>query len=510
MFERVKKLFSGVLSDRFPAETSSSKITSSRRVTNKLVEYVVNLSRFDTMQEEDIYEQLWAWEPEVGGAIDRMSTLVGQSFRGFILKDDTNQEGEKVKANDTLAKKMIEDANKIGENIKVPGLLETYAELTYMHGNTYILVGDRLQLITLPNKYITLVPDIETIGKTDVDVLMEANYLVLNEQSTTTFNVGKKAVTSVAKYPMEKIRHIKYKDTPYFIKDTLGRTTYGLYSISPIQRTILAVWQKRQTSIIDILWRWRNVPREHHSIDSSVFNLANYSGSNADRLKAAKADAEAYMGEYKTMLEAQQPDQGYITLDTISINPALQSKRSTQYMQTNELIKQLDDKIWSALNIPESVVSGKSGGSYASELVVSNYVTEKAIQLADKIKPVILENVRERLKMINSSYPVDRLDMKLELVMATSKLEIFRQAAIMATLDSFTRDEIRDLLEYESLTEEQLDKIITSGRAKTTGDVNRDVGGMDPNVPQPPDTSHSGAQHKQDTADMLKRKESPV
>ncbi len=255
--------------------------------------------------------------------------------------------------------------------------------------------------------------------------------------------------------------------------------------------------------IIDIMWRWRNVPREHHKIDSSMFSLDRYTGTKAEKTASAKADAEAAISSYIDKITEQEPDQGYVSLDNTEIG-VIESK--TPHIQTNKLTDQLDSKIWTALNVPESIVSGKSSGSYASELVISSYVTSKVIQLAKKFRPILLDIAIKRIKKIDPSLPYTKLDVKFELIMATSKLEMYRQAAIMASIGMFTDTEIRDMLSYNELTDDQRNNImeyvqvLTNARAGTTlGDVVKDT--MREHPGNPPQSPQSNIQHPSDASD---------
>ena len=38
------------------------------------------------MKQEEVNEQLYKWEPEVGGSIDRIATLVMEAYQGFVIK----------------------------------------------------------------------------------------------------------------------------------------------------------------------------------------------------------------------------------------------------------------------------------------------------------------------------------------------------------------------------------------------------------------------------------------
>lgn len=457
----------------------ASRPVAGKRVTLKLVEFMQNLSNFGDMQDEDILEQLFIWEPEVGGALDKQSTLVAQCYKGPYLKDTD-------KTTDKLETDMLDTARRVCDQMHMADQFELYGEMLPLFGDVFIDIRDPESYKILPNKFITLVEKEEQIGTITAGYIMtQGDILVFNEQLPGQFKLTK-----------DQFIHLKYKDTPLFVLDRKHRWTYGIYSISPVQRAIMSTWQKRQTSIIDTLYRWRIIPREIHSVNSEIFALDQFAGDQQGRLAQAQVEANKYITQYNAAIQDQAPDQGYTVLDTITIS-MLESKTNS-YMKTNELMDQLDGKIWTALNMPESVVTGKNSGSYASELVISNYVSQKAMTLAQKIRPIMLENLRSRLKSINSAFPIDKLDIKLELSMAATELETFRQIAIMGTFTNcFTVSEIRAKAGYQPLTEQQKKEMAEAQQEQMKIEVdkaNQITGAMGKN----PETPQSNSQHKQD------------
>jgi len=432
-----------------------------KAIVSNLIAAIQKISNFDNTNIWDAFENMYAYSSEVGGAIDRFSSLVALAYKGFYLKHTGENPDEKDK-------KLLDLAEKLDENYGFRELFEIIAELLLMYGNVFIHVKKTKsgfpELRILPNKYVTIVDDKDKVNRIDViKTMTRAKFYVVNEGK-----INPTMPTEII--PAREIIHIKYKGTPIFWYDKFGRPTYGLYSISPLMRTIFPEMWKRQTMITDILWRYRNVPREHHIISSDSFNLQNYTGTLQERLQKAKEDAQATIEEYSEMIQSQEPDQGYVTTDKVTIKRIDAS--SGKYAEPNQLIQQMTDYIWMALNIPESVVSGKSRGSYASELVVSSYLTSKVIRVAEKIKVPVLTFVRDTIKAIDESLPVNRLEIKIELVMDTNRMELFRQAAIMADLGVFTTDEIRKLLGYPELKGDPL--VRSKNRplgSKTIGDV---------------------------------------
>ena len=107
-------------------------------------------------------------------------------------------------------------------------------------------------------------------------------------------------------------------------------------------------------------------------------------------------------------------------------------------------------------------------------------MSAKVLQLAKKIRFVILGMIRDRLLLIDPTYPVDIVDIKLELSLAMNKLEAFRQLSLMVAAGVFTQEEIRGIVGYEMLTDEQKEKIVSSGRI-VIGDP-----GAEPEAPEGP------------------------
>jgi len=86
--------------------------------------------------------------------------------------------------------------------------------------------------------------------------------------------------------------------------------------------------------------------------------------------------------------------------------------------------------------------------------------------MGNRIKPVILENMKKRLLLIDPTYPVDKLDIKLELNIAATELETYRQAAIMAELP-FTETEIRESMGYKALRKDQQSELFYTKKQST-------------------------------------------
>ena len=444
--DRVRVFFSAV---RSIWSTNTDKVAANQAITSDLAKFLIDLSNFKDKNESQVIEQIYKMEPEVGGASDRISTMIGEAFKGYILKDVE----EKLEKSE---EEMLAKANDIYEEVDTRDWVEAFADILMMHGNLYTYENPKtLSIEVLPNERITLLDNLNRRQDAGTTVINLVNYLVIDEGENT----------EKIYYPNE-FKITKYKNTPLYAEDNCGRQTYGIYSISPMHRTILPVWRKRQLSIIDILWRAKSVPREHHKFNAEMFNMGNYTGTLDQRRTAARADAESQMKIYADNIKKQAPDMGYVGLDSIDIS--IVEPKGASYMDPNKAVDQLDGQLFIAMTTPRSILAGGGGsagggrGSYATELMVSNYVMMKITQMSRKIKPLILGNVRKRLLRINPAWPVDKLDVKIDLVLANSKLEIFREAAIMGGLGIYTEDELRDFTGYDKMREDQRDHLVNT------------------------------------------------
>jgi len=491
MFEKIKAGFSKLTASFGQnignTSTGSTQIVAQKRITTNLVGQITDLTAFQNMSDNEVYAQFLAWEPEIGGAIDRISTLVAQSVVGCTVKMG--------KEADELETRMLMVANEIMENVCIQNQFEALAEMLMTYGNAYLAINDDNTLTILPTEYVSFVKDESEINNVDNTFIHTyANYLVVNERG---LNIFERKI-----YPKNKFIHIKYKDTPQICTDIMGRRTYGIYAISPLHRTVLSVWWKRQITILDVLARSRSIPREHHSIKADVYSLDKYDGASwAAKRAAAKTDAETMMSTYVRSISEQAADQGYVTLDTVDIKQV--GGEMGAHMEINALISQIEDHIWTALNVPPSTVNGKGAGSYASELVVSNYVSSKVVQIAKKIKPAMLFIIRERLKQIDPAFPVEKLDIKIELTLAASAMEAHRQLAIDVATGLFTEDELREEVGKQPRTETQKPYLPPkTSMGQSTANI---VKGGDERDGNYPDTPESDEAHQRDESNKILR-----
>lgn len=105
--------------------------------------------------------------------------------------------------------------------------------------------------------------------------------------------------------------------------------------------------------------------------------------------------------------------------------------------------------------MPRSIVQGLSSSNYAGELVIYSHANDKINQIAEKISRAILLAMKRKLLVMNKEYPVDLLDVSISYDMSSNPLENAKIAQLMQSMGKFTDDEIRDMMKYKPLTDEQ-------------------------------------------------------
>jgi len=332
-------------------------------------------------------------DPEVRGAIDKLALLTAESFHGY---DPPHPREKEIRWKiQQIAKRVI-----------------IYGDAVYLKNN----------MQPLPMEALTIVENRSQIMDLSAQVY-EANFYVLNELDDNNRQV----------FPRSKILHFRMDETAMPVYDLLGRYTFGVWSISPLETLKSLVLWKHQMLYTDILWRMRNVPREHHKLDLSMFSPDLYSGSIQERISKARQDAKRVLEEYANNVKYLKPDQGYITSKDVEITYV--EPRSTNYRDPNELLNQISDFILSAIGIHPGAVKGKSASSYAGELIVKGYTG----LVAQNLCRVIAEQLDNQL-LGGAREPVCFLELDID------RSERVRQAAILARLGIMTINELRQYL----------------------------------------------------------------
>jgi hypothetical protein len=203
----------------------------------------------------------------------------------------------------------------------------------------------------------------------------------------------------------------------------------------------------------DATWRYRAFPKPHHKIDAASFNTSNFTGTPRSKLEQAQAAAQAAISAHAAAMSEVAPDQPIVTLSTTDVKMVEPS--SATHLDVNGAIEQTTNSIFSAIGMPRSIVQGLSSSNYAGELVIYSHANDKINQIAEKISRAILLAMKRKLLVMNKEYPVDLLDVSISYDMSSNPLENAKIAQLMQSMGKFTDDEIRDMMKYKPLTDEQ-------------------------------------------------------
>lgn len=416
------------------------------------VSYINSITDFSQDTRDEILENLYIYEPTVASAADSFGVMVRDSFKYFSHREVKKPKSlikylkDKFFTTDvSVLEEMISIANEISYDLNMPEIVETLATLLFVKGTVFLRKNKDRSITILPNPNVTVVDTLDRIINPGTNMLgtksyiMEANYLIIDEGLQTQEVLNK-----------DEFIIMKFRDVPLFVEDGKHRNTYGIYSISPLRRALIPIWYKRIAMANDALWRAKSVPREHHQLDAESFSTDHFTGRNKQAAQAAaQAAAASALSAYKESFVSQAPDQAYFTLSSTKIGVV--EPHSTSYMNSNDLIEQMNQETYSAINMPQSVVRGVSSSNYASELIISSYTTTKVKQVANKVMRVMLEVMRERLLDINPNYPVKQLDVKISYVLANSKLENAKIAQVFASMGICYVNELREMNDMDPL-----------------------------------------------------------
>ena len=91
IFKVVREFFSATSGQNIDIASNSSAggVNASTAVTSSLGKFITGLSNFPGMDEREIYEQFYIWEPEVSSTINKTAAMVRSSFNYFTIIDDS-------------------------------------------------------------------------------------------------------------------------------------------------------------------------------------------------------------------------------------------------------------------------------------------------------------------------------------------------------------------------------------------------------------------------------------
>jgi len=385
-------------------------------------------------------------DPELNNAVTRLALLTQFAYKGIVVhvkakmspkEEELQKEAERAVESFgfrerffAIAKHLLRDGDEVF--------------VAHFEDDTGIR-----QIQPLPIAYLTAVEKEEQIGKLDTQIF-GANVYLLNEGS------GNKE----QKFPedeKQKVYHVALDNYGEEITDLKGRFTFGVWSESPLDCLRSRILWKQAILITDILWRYRNVPREVHELDVSMFEPEKFQGESWDaKLQAYQNAVKNLLREHAKAIKKKKVDQGYVVPSGTKIYYA--EPKQVTYTSPNDLIEQINKSIREGMGAYDV-----EAGTYATALVVSSYVVLLPDFMAYKIAKTLLELLKSHLrkKFKYEEELLDKLQIRLSLILDIFRGELVRQLALLTASGTQTLDELREYVGKLPLTDEQIERLKT-------------------------------------------------
>jgi len=448
----------------------------------------------------ELSEEFVDTDPTVGGNADALAMLVQKAYRGPRIKPKVSDKEDDGKPKEKITRKIaiaLEEADDILYQMDFKGMLFSCSVNGFQDGDVILRKLDNMEFEMLPRRYVTALPEkyvTKKNGKLKAtwyerfgtgagnftsafqspimggtagtpEILMKADYYIINEGTESEIVI-----------PKQDIIHIKMNPYGRTTIDRMGRTCFNLWSVPPMKRLKKTLLWKANAMVNDILWRDAMPPREHHKLDLSLFSPDNYKGETVEeRVEAARTAALKVINAYVQFISHKAVDVGYVTDLVTEIN-ILESRAKT-YADPNDLIKQLDENVHATSGIPRGAMYGEGSGSYASELLISNYAGLRAEFIGDRIARPFENFLRD---YIGTNYPdtvgkkvANRIRLKFRLILPRDIREIAQ--AVNLLMDSMVVDvaQILETVGLDMMTQEQFESHL-----KLIGDMSNAKGNL--------------------------------
>jgi len=386
-----------------------------------------------------IYDAMVDIDADLWGYLTRIAHMCKSAYTDIFIEagKELDPHEEELRL---VAKQMADDLDFKGEFFSIAFDLMKHGDV--IKHLVWDVENGVTKLQTLPRFDTTAVETKSQIGDFSQQIF-EANIFVVNEQNSN----------KMTSFEADKCIQFALNNKSTHVRDIVGRETFGVWSQSPINTLLWYLEWKVNTMINDILWGHRNVPREWHKLDLSMFSPDKYQGTREEKERQALRAAQTAANQYAVQLQARQVDVGLVT-DKLTEVEYLEPK-STNYQQPNLKIAQINEAISNAIGLPPVA----RDTTYASSLMSGSFAILQALSIAEIIKTGLEVVLRKSIKVKHGEkYPdelLEKLRVRLRLILEKDKSEIMRQIAVMVESRLFTPTEIRAEWGLLSLTENQ-------------------------------------------------------
>lgn len=364
-----------------------------------------------------IFDNMPKLDPELGVALEMITFSVLNSYEGPAIKEGYEP---KTKGFLETVQSILGEIN-FSTNLPeiVRGLVENGDVIWRIHkkGEEESMVSS---LELLPTYAVTIIDKaFENDPEKNPIIRKKEFYLVGENKSQNTTNslkagstvtgAGNKAVGEAqARIPSEEILHFSMMPKGNFQKDIFGRDTYGIWGISPFESLVFVLKLKLALTLDYLRWSRTGLPRWDAALDlSEVMNIANYQGSQADRLSQAREAANEIFEEFRRKLyykddDANSPtynqdlpietDHMWIHGTNVTIDQKGGVAAEPKYL---EVIKKCNMSISSALGVPLSLFGYESGSTYAIGYITREFMTSIGGGLLKCIESTVEEYIKQ-------------------------------------------------------------------------------------------------------------------
>lgn len=322
----------------------------------------------------DLYRAMTEFDNELEAARIRISAVVKKAYSGPSMTADGNDQ-------------LLEDVKEVLSELQFDRFLGFIIQDLIKDGDVVLspknIKGTGNPLIKLVNGVEPLPINILTIVENDMPVSVADNRFVIRNREKYLLNEAKnqtyqKENTFVEKLDGEYVWHMSLNHHTAWVTDIMGRSTFGVWSISPLESLKTMIRWKFQSIRDDVAWRHGNVPRFDHTVDmGAVLDINDYTGSTDERIKSAQNAGQELLDSYRDSLITDDSgsmypgqdedvtmdvDQGFIHDDLIKI---AQVGGHNTYADCLPIVQKVDQSIAAKLGVPLSALGYEAGSTYA-------------------------------------------------------------------------------------------------------------------------------------------------
>jgi len=414
---------------------------------------------FEIVRRGNLFEILDAMckkDPELSGVVNAIGFMCAKYYDGIVYVTPEGVFKDPSAINEANTKLVLQEAQRFASadyGFDFRSLMFSVGKALMKHGDIVVHLPSTsglgiTHLQPLPRRIVTAVEKENQILQADQQV-WEPNFFVINEGSE------KQKV-----FKAEHCLKVSFDAFAEEVRDLQNRYTFGVWSVPPIYCLQTTVRWKLNTILNDIIWRSRNVPREHHKLNLSQYTPDKYTGTFSQKINAAVEDARKAADAYKDTLA---PSKGVLEADQVFVTDkdteiTYIEPKSTTYNAPNELLLQQNRSIYFATGFP-----GVEEKSYAAAYLSTSFGLMRAEVIAEKAKESLEKLVRIHLKIKLQGKVSDdvlqRIQIATRLILERDRSELARQLALYDSTDAFTDDEIREMAGKGPLTTEQRKQI---------------------------------------------------